>query len=104
MIDLSIFPLDMIEAEVKKTRKLGLGVVGLATMFYEIGIPYDSDKAIDLTRKIIKFIQEESVKQSEELAKTRGTFPDYKGSKLEEPGLKVRNATMSSVAPTGTLV
>jgi len=103
MIDLSIFPLDKIEAEVKKTRKLGLGVVGLATMFYEIGIPYDSDKAIDLTRKIIKFIQEESVKQSEELAKTRGTFPGYKGSKWEEQGLKVRNATMSSVAPTGTL-
>lgn len=103
MIDLSNFPLDKISKEVEKTRKLGLGVVGLATMFYELEIPYDSKEAVKLTEKIVEFIQKESEKASEELAKTRGVFPGFKGSKWEKEGKKVRNATMTSIAPTGTL-
>ncbi|MBD3280129.1 adenosylcobalamin-dependent ribonucleoside-diphosphate reductase, partial [Candidatus Dojkabacteria bacterium] len=103
MIDLSVYPLKKIEKEVEKTRKLGLGLVGLATMFYEMEIPYDSEEAIDLTRKIMRFVQEEGEKASIELAKKRGTFPGFKNSKWDEEGKKVRNATMSSIAPTGTL-
>lgn len=103
MIDLSVFPLEKIAKEVEKTRKLGLGVVGLATMLYEMEIPYNSEEAIELTNKIIKFIQDESEKESIELAENRGTFPGFKGSKWDKAGKKVRNATMTSVAPTGTL-
>lgn len=103
MIDLSKFPLEKIAKEVYKTRKLGLGVVGLATMFYKLEIPYNSKKAVVLTEKIIEFIQEASVKESERLASERGVFPGFEGSKWQKQGRKVRNATMTSVAPTGTL-
>ena len=103
MIDLSVFPLKKIEDEVEKTRKIGLGVVGLATLFFKLGIPYDSEEAIELTRKIVKFIQTNAVKESIRLAKTRGAFPAFKGSTWDKKGFKVRNATMSSIAPTGTL-
>ncbi|MBN1331955.1 adenosylcobalamin-dependent ribonucleoside-diphosphate reductase [Candidatus Dojkabacteria bacterium] len=103
MIDLSVYPLEKIKREVEKTRKLGLGLVGLATLFFEMKIPYNSDEAIDLTTKIMKFVQEEAEKASITLAKNRGTFPGFKNSKWEKEGKKVRNATMSSIAPTGTL-
>lgn len=103
MIDLSDFPLKKIADEVEKTRKLGLGVVGLGSMFYKMGIAYNSDKAVNLARKIIAYIQEASTKESERLATERGVFPGFEGSKWDEMGRKVRNATMSSIAPTGTL-
>ncbi|MCA9379667.1 adenosylcobalamin-dependent ribonucleoside-diphosphate reductase [Candidatus Dojkabacteria bacterium] len=103
MIDLSDFPLKKIADEVEKTRKLGLGVVGLGSMFYKMGIAYNSDKAVNLAKKIIAFIQEASTKESERLATERGVFPGFEGSKWDEMGRKVRNATMTSIAPTGTL-
>lgn len=103
MIDLSDFPLKKIADEVEKTRKLGLGVVGLGSMFYKMGIAYNSNKAVNLTKKIIGYIQEASTKESERLATERGVFPGFEGSKWDEMGRKVRNATMSSIAPTGTL-
>lgn len=103
MIDLSEFPLEKIAAEVEKTRKLGLGVVGLGSLLYKLEIPYNSQEAVDLTEKIIAFIQEAAVKESERIATERGVFPGFEGSKWDEIGRKVRNATMSSIAPTGTL-
>lgn len=103
MIDLSDFPLQKIADEVEKTRKLGLGVVGLGSMFYKMEIGYNSDKAVKLTKEIIAFIQEASTKESEKLALERGVFPGFEGSKWDEMGRKVRNATMTSIAPTGTL-
>jgi len=103
MIDLSRFPLDKITNEVKKTRKLGLGVVGFGSMLYIMEIPYNSKEAVDLMRKVMKFIQDEAVAASDMLAKERGVFPGYKGSKWDQKGIKVRNATMTSIAPTGTL-
>ena len=103
MIDLSDFPLKKIADEVEKTRKLGLGVVGLGSMFYKMGIAYNSDKAVNLTKQIIAFIQEAATKESERLAIERGVFPGFEGSKWDEMGRKVRNATMTSIAPTGTL-
>ncbi len=103
MIDLSKFPLKKIADQVHLTRKLGLGVVGLGSMFYKMGIAYNSDEAVELAEKIIEFIQECSVRESERLAQERGVFPGFEGSKWDEAGRKVRNATMTSIAPTGTL-
>lgn len=103
MIDSSKFPLEKIQEQVNSTRKLGLGVVGLGTMFYKMGIAYNSEEGVNLTREIIKFIQDESVKQSIKLAEVRGVFPGFERSKWDEAGLRVRNATMTSIAPTGTL-
>lgn len=103
MIDLSKFPLDKIANEVHLTRKLGLGVVGFATMLMKMEIPYNSKAAIELMEKIIKFIQTESINTSIELAHERGVFPAFKGSTWEKNGIELRNATLTSIAPTGTL-
>jgi len=103
MIDSSRFPLSKIANEVSSTRKLGLGIVGLGTLLYKMGIAYDSEQGIQITRELQAFIQEEATKESERLATERGVFPGFKGSKWDEMGRKVRNATMTSIAPTGTL-
>lgn len=103
MIDLSRFPLQKINQEVELTRKLGLGVVGFGSMLFKMGIAYNSQEGVDLMRKVSKFVEDESVAQSAEMAVERGVFPAYKGSKWDELGIKVRNATMTSIAPTGTL-
>lgn len=103
MIDLSQFPLDKIQEEVYKTRKLGLGVVGFGSLLYKLGIPYNSDEAVNLMRKIMLYIETEGLVASEELAKERGVFSGFKGSKWDELGKKIRNATITTIAPTGTL-
>lgn len=103
MIDHSKFPLEKIANEVKATRKLGLGVMGFGSLLYKLKIPYNSEEAVKLMRKIIAFIQNEAIEASIELAKERGVFPKFKGSIWEKRKLKVRNATMSSIAPTGTI-
>ncbi|HOY46799.1 MAG TPA: adenosylcobalamin-dependent ribonucleoside-diphosphate reductase [Candidatus Dojkabacteria bacterium] len=103
MIDLSRFPLQKINDEVRSTRKLGLGVMGFGSMLFKLGIAYDSEDAVKLMAKIMKFIEDESIKESIELAKERGVFPGFKGSIWDKKGLKVRNATMTSIAPTGTI-
>lgn len=103
MIDLSRYPLPQIDEEVRKTRKIGLGVVGLGTMFYKLEIPYDSEEAVELTKKIVNFMQDEAISASQELASLRGVFPEFEGSIWDEKDLRVRNAALSSIAPTGTL-
>ncbi len=103
MIDLSKFPLERIEKEVEKTRKLGLGIVGFASMLHRLEIPYNSKEATDLMAKIMDFIEDESIQASIKLAEERGTFPAFEKSVWDQKGLKVRNATMTSIAPTGTL-
>lgn len=103
MIDASHFPLQKIQEEVTKTRKLGVGIVGLGQMFYMLKLSYNSQEAVTLCEKIIAFIQEECTKESEALALKRGVFPGFKNSKWDQMGRKVRNATMTSIAPTGTL-
>lgn len=103
MIDLSRFPLDKITYEVSQTRKLGLGIVGFASMLMKMELPYNSEKAVMLMEKLIKFIEDESIKASVELAKDRGVFPGFKGSDWDQKNIHLRNATLTSVAPTGTL-
>lgn len=103
MIDLSRFPLSKIQDEVYKTRKLGLGVVGFASLLFKLEIPYNSEDAVSLMREIMKFIENESIVVSSELAKERGVFAGFKGSKWDINGQKVRNATLTTIAPTGTL-
>jgi len=102
VIDANKYPLSIIDKTTKSTRKIGLGVMGWADMLLRLLIPYNSDKAIELGEKVMKFINDEGKKQSRELAKIRGAFPLFKESifKKEQP---IRNGTITTIAPTGTL-
>ncbi|MDP2924061.1 MAG: ribonucleotide reductase N-terminal alpha domain-containing protein [Candidatus Omnitrophota bacterium] len=103
VIDNNKFPLPEIKENTLKTRKIGLGVMGWATMLGFLGIPYDSDETIDLAKKLIGFIYNHAKEESIKLAKERGVFPAWKGSIWEKRGIRIRNATLTTIAPTGTI-
>jgi len=104
VIDMNSYPLKRIGDTTRSNRKVGLGVMGFADMLLKLGVRYDSDDAIQLAEKVMKYILETSQKASSELARERGTFPNYEKSTLNKPGIKpLRNATLTTIAPTGTL-
>ena len=104
VIEINKYPLRQIEAVSKKTRKIGLGVMGFADMLIKLGIPYDSKGAVRQAEQVMTFVLREARKASSGLAKKRGNFPAYEGSIFDDPKTPyMRNVTVTTVAPTGTI-
>ena len=104
VIDVSRYPVAALEAPAHASRKVGLGVMGLAEMLASLGIPYDSVPALRLAARVMGFIEREARQASADLAEARGPFPLYDQSRYPARGVgPIRNAQLTSVAPTGTI-
>jgi ribonucleoside-diphosphate reductase alpha chain len=102
VIDMSRYPVQEIDRMTKQTRKIGLGLMGWHDALMKLGVPYDSEEALALAEEIARFVQEKANEASLEVARERGTFPAYEGSRYH-PESPYRNATRTTVAPTGTI-
>lgn len=104
VIDVNQYPIEEIKKRTLLTRKIGLGVMGFADMLIKLEIPYNSPEALQVTEKIMGFISENAREASVELGKIRGSFPTFKDSKWDREGyLTMRNATTTTIAPTGSI-
>jgi len=103
VIEANRYPLEAVEKMVKGNRKIGLGVMGFADMLVQLGIPYFSEEALKIAAEVMHFIALEARMASLDLAVRRGTFPNYPQSIWAKKNLPLRNATLLSIAPTGSI-
>ena len=102
VIEMNPYPLPAIDATVKANRRIGLGIMGWADLLFTLGIPYDSQEAIDLADRLMAFVKEKSHDQSAKLAEERGPFPNWSKS-IYKDVRPMRNSTVTTIAPTGTI-
>ena len=105
VIDMNNYPLAEIEEMSKKTRRIGMGIMGFSDLLVQLGIRYDSEEALELGGQVMRRIQDETYKASMELSESRGTFPAWEGSVYNQPGnvRRMRNSAPVTIAPTGTI-
>jgi ribonucleoside-diphosphate reductase alpha chain len=103
VIEMNNYPLDEISEMSKGNRRIGLGVMGFADLLIKLGITYDSDEGLAFAQKMMKFVDDEAWEASRALAEERGVMPHFEGSRHEARGDRVRNATVTTIAPTGTI-
>lgn len=103
VIDANKYPLPQIGEKARRDRRIGLGVMGWAETLVQMGFAYDSEEAVNLAAEVMTFIKQKATEESAALAEVRGAYPEWEGSQWYHAGVKVRNATMTTVAPTGTI-
>jgi ribonucleoside-diphosphate reductase alpha chain len=102
VIEMNPYPLPQIDETVKSNRRIGLGIMGWADLLFTLGIPYDSQEAIDLADRLMSFVKETSHDQCGKLAEERGPFPNWNHS-IYRNVRPMRNSTVTTIAPTGTI-
>ena len=103
VIDQNSYPLETIKQQTLKNRRVGLGVMGWTDMLVQLRLPYNSDEALTLAERLMAFVETEARNHSSELAKQRGKFPNWEHSAFARDNLIMRNCTVTTIAPTGTL-
>lgn len=103
VIEVNQYPLDFVSKATLNNRRIGLGLMGWADSLILLGIAYDSDVAIEKADELMRFFQAEAHQASKDLARERGTFPNWEYSFWKERDTKLRNATVTTIAPTGTI-
>ncbi|KKU11220.1 MAG: Ribonucleoside-diphosphate reductase [Parcubacteria group bacterium GW2011_GWF1_45_5] len=103
VIEMSRYPLNEIDQATRSMRRIGLGIMGWADILMKLGIPYDAEEAYEFAGRLMKFVQDEARRASDELGKLRGPFPNYTYSIFVHTDRKPRNAALTTIAPTGTI-